>query len=83
MNHITIYRKAFGIGDQDLVFCEVCGSTPCQVHHIVFKGMGGNPDADCIENLIGLCRHCHDTAHGKVAGKELTRDDLFEIVDRR
>lgn len=83
MSHIKIYRKAFNIGDQDLVFCEVCGSTPCQVHHIILKGMGGNPEADCIENLIALCGHCHDVAHGKVRNESLFREELFEIVDRR
>jgi 5-methylcytosine-specific restriction endonuclease McrA len=83
MNHITIYRKAFDIGDQDLMFCEVCGTTPCQIHHIIFKGMGGNPEADYIENLIGLCLHCHDVAHGKIKGEELTREQLQEIVERR
>ena len=81
--HVKIYTDYFGYGEQDLVFCEVCGVTPCQIHHIIFKGMGGNPEADCIENLIALCLHCHDIAHGKVKGKELTREELFEIVERR
>lgn len=73
----------FGYGEQDVPFCETCGSVAVDVHHIDLKGMGGDPDADNIENLIGLCRHCHDIAHGKVAGKELTRETLFEIIARR
>jgi len=34
-------------------------------HHIIFKSQGGD---DTPENLINLCRNCHDKAHGKVNG---------------
>jgi hypothetical protein len=82
VNHIDVYRKAFSIGEQDRdsVLCEVCGACQCQIHHINFKSQMGKND---IGNLIALCCICHDTAHGKVAGKELTRDQLLEITERR
>jgi 5-methylcytosine-specific restriction endonuclease McrA len=82
MNHIDTYRKAFNIGDQDRdsVLCEVCSSSPCQIHHVRFKSQGGTNE---IKNLIALCSHCHDIAHGKVKGKELLKEYLYSIIDRR
>lgn len=32
------------------------------MHHIIFRSQGGTHD---LENLISLCRFCHDTAHRK------------------
>lgn len=83
--HIDVYRKAFNIGEQDRdsVLCEVCSSPQCQIHHIEMKGMGGNPELNYIENLIALCKNCHDIAHGKITGKELTREQLFDIIAER
>jgi len=85
MKHIDIYRKKFNIGDQDrdCILCEVCGSSPCQIHHISMKGMGGNPDKDHIENLIALCGCCHDAAHGKIKGQVLSEDYLLGIIESR
>jgi len=82
MNHIDVYRKAFNIGDQDRdsVLCEVCNSSQCQIHHILFKSQGGTNE---IHNLIALCPHCHDVAHGKVKGETLRREQLFDIVTER
>ncbi len=85
--HKKVYMEYFGYGEQDIVFCEVCGSVAGDIHHIIFRSQGGSDD---IENLIALCTGstadkdcCHDISHGKVAGKELTRETLFEIVEKR
>ena len=80
MNHKQIYKKHFKIAEQEIVYCEVCGAPAVDVHHILFKSQGGDNE---IENLIALCRHCHDVSHGKVAGKELTRETLFDIISER
>ena len=32
--------------------------------------MGGSEEKDYIENLIGLCRVCHDDAHDELISKE-------------
>jgi predicted restriction endonuclease len=62
------------------VLCEVCGAVAVDIYHIQFKGQGGT---DEIENLIALCGNDHDIAHGKVKGKELTREDLWAITRKR
>lgn len=61
-NHIKIYKKYFNIGDQDMVFCEVCRSIAVDIHHITYRSQGGQNN---IENLIALCRNCHNRAHFK------------------
>ena len=77
MNHKQIYKKHFNIADDEVTLCEVCGAVAVDVHHILFKSQCGT---DEIHNLIALDRHCHDVAHGKIAGEELTRETLFDII---
>ena len=75
--HVKIYLEFHGYRVPEDVICEYCGEPAVDIHHITPKGMGGNPKADCIENLIGLCRSCHDKAH---AG-EISKDDLYELKE--
>jgi len=74
--YVKTYLKFHNYQLQSDVMCEVCGMPADEIHHIHAKGMGGNPKADCIENLIGICRSCHDKAH---AG-EITEDELYETI---
>jgi hypothetical protein len=60
MNH-------FDYTEQDFVPCEYCGRRAADVHHLEPKGMGGSKNKDYIENLMGLCRFCHDMAHKRVS----------------
>jgi len=44
--------------------CEICGSTVrINVHHLSYKNFGGNEEP---EDLIVLCRICHEGEHGIV-----------------
>ncbi len=55
--------------------CELCkkwGTDP--PHHIIFKSQGGD---DVPENLINLCRECHDDAHGKGESKTTTPKEVL------
>jgi len=80
MNHKQVYMKELNICREEVVLCEVCGAVACDVHHILFKSQGGTNE---IHNLIALDRNCHDKAHGKIPGKELTRETLFDIISER
>ena len=78
MNYKQVYAKAMNVCPEDVVLCEVCGAVAVDIHHIEFKSQGGT---DHFLNLIGLCRDCHDKAHGKnISGEHLTREDLFAIT---
>ncbi len=68
--HTKIYFDYFGYGEQDVIMCERdnCGQPAVDIHHIEAKGMGGRHGDEAIkinriENLIALCRKCHEKAH--------------------
>ena len=52
--------------------CEWCGKenrTGLDPHHVLTRGAGG---PDVAENLVALCRRCHQDAHnGRVKPSEL------------
>lgn len=57
--HTKLYMDHFGYVLDDFIGCEICGSRAVDIHHIKRRGIGGNPDADKIENLMAVCRKCH------------------------
>ena len=70
--HAQIYTNYFAIGQDDRPLCEVCQSKQIvDIHHIYGRGKGMN----IIENLIGLCRECHNDAHIN----KISKDQLTEI----
>ncbi len=49
------------IAERDNYCCRLCGRKADDIHHIVFRSQGGTNEED---NLICLCRACHEKAHG-------------------
>ena len=75
--HVKIYMQHFGYGEQDVISCENCGRRAVDIHHLVFRSHGGGND---IENLMALCRDCHDEAHeNRVFNKRLKKKHLIYI----
>ena len=70
--HVKNYFKYFGYGIDDFINCEVCGYTASDCHHIIYRSQGGSDD---VENIIALCRDCHDAAHDC----KITKEYLFDI----
>jgi len=66
-DHIKTYQQAWGYAEDEWVPCERCGGTAVDIHHIVYKSHGGTDDFD---NLIGLCRKCHDWCHSDASRAE-------------
>ena len=75
-NYKSIYFKHFGYGEQDVILCEVCSSKSVDIHHIIYKSQGGK---DEIDNLIALCRSCHDKAHNELIKKH----ELKKIINEK
>jgi len=63
--HLKAYLKAFKLKEFDPLECEICGKPAVDIHHLDYRGMGGNPskDKDVIENLMALCRPHHNEIH--------------------
>lgn len=71
VKHKKIFMEFFNLTPEDIVPCECCHkAVAVDVHHCEPKGMGGSKLRDYIENLIGLCRACHDEAHSNPAFNE-------------
>ena len=68
--HTKIYFKHYNIGEQDWIECEVCSATAVDIHHIDGRGEG----MDVIENLIALCRSCHNKTHDSIIIKEFLKN---------
>lgn len=68
--------------ERDQRLCRLCDiegrRTPClDVHHILYRSQGG---ADVRDNLISLCRECHDRAH-LTSSPRLWRPILQALVE--
>lgn len=68
--HVRNYFKAFGYDESSVILCERCGLKSTDLHHVEPRSSFGSKrksEQDAPENLIALCRHCHDMAHGVYA----------------
>tara|TARA_Y100000401_G_scaffold1971_1_gene1439 strand:+ start:3634 stop:3897 length:264 start_codon:yes stop_codon:yes gene_type:complete len=61
INHKKVYCTFFNLNKGDRILCTSCGQDAVDIHHIHPRGMGGS-EKDYIENLVALCRKCHDKA---------------------
>jgi len=61
-NHTKVYLSHFNYTGYEFIPCECCGTRAVDTNHIICKGMGGvkNGRLDIIENLMAVCRKCHD-----------------------
>lgn len=62
--------------------CEICGSTAVDIHHIEPRGMGGSKDKDTIENLMAVCRRCHEDYGDKKQFKQWLKDIHTAIMKK-
>jgi len=77
--HTKIYMQHFNYVLDDFIPCEICGARAVDIHHIHRRGIGGNPNADRIENLMAVCRSCHI----EYGDKKEHLEWLQEIHDRK
>jgi 5-methylcytosine-specific restriction endonuclease McrA len=86
--HVLNYFKAFGYDQSSFIPCEWCNSASVEIHHIEPRSKFGSKrkdEQDAPDNLIALCRMCHDKAHGayskdiKVILKELIKERVKEL----
>jgi 5-methylcytosine-specific restriction endonuclease McrA len=64
-NHIDVYRQFWWdeltLGQTEQ--CAMCGEWGADIHHLKNRQAGGSKCRDTIENLICLCRSCHNRCH--------------------
>lgn len=64
-NHTKVYRDFWWdeltLGQTEQ--CVMCGEWGADIHHLKNRQAGGSKCRDTIENLICLCRSCHNRCH--------------------
>ena len=84
-NNTDIYRKFWWdeLTLSQTEQCAVCSQWGADIHHIDNRGAGGSKCKDYIENLICLCRKCHDKCHkDKQYNKKARIINLRLIADK-
>lgn len=86
VNHKKVYKEFFDLSAEEIIPCEHCHKEQAvDVHHLKFRSEGGG---DEIENLIGLCRECHNLCHAyssfnsEVKHTLKTNDERKAIMDK-
>ena len=87
--HTRIYLEFFGYiskGEQPIdppyVPCEICEQQAVDIHHIDARGMGGSKSKDHIDNLMALCRSCHNRFGDVTSLKDKLREIHRKVMDR-
>lgn len=76
-NYLAYFPSHSGYYD-----CEICNRPATEIHHIKRRSEFGSKtkdEQDKIENLIALCRQCHEKAHANIYTKEF----LKEVHEKR
>ena len=53
------YLKYFGFDESDFIPCELCGAKAVDIHHLEPKSRA-KAKVNLIDNIMALCRICHD-----------------------
>ncbi len=68
-NYFDFFEIDFDLvsGWHDFIPCEMCGRPGVDLHHIENR-IKGVERLNGVNNIICLCRECHEKAHGNVYG---------------
>jgi ferredoxin len=77
--HTRIWMAGMRYDKGSIPLCEVCGAVATDVHHVRLRGMGGAKNLDYFENLLGLCRSCHQACHSGA----ISKDFQLKIIEGR
>ena len=79
VNHKKVYTTFFNLDICDRILCTSCGQDAVDIHHILPRGMGGS-EKDYIENLVALCRTCHNKAESNPSFNKQIRVKHLKLV---
>jgi hypothetical protein len=79
--HTKLYLDFFSYDEHDFMPCEICGNKAVDIHHIDARGMGGSNKKDIIENLMAVCRFCHEKFGDKKQFKEYLKEIHNKVIN--
>jgi hypothetical protein len=74
MNQMNKKQEYKAVLERDKYQCRLCGKKYAHIHHIQFRSLMG---ADIRQNLVCLCKGCHDMVH---SDSEYWKPILLEYV---
>ena len=81
--HTKIWMNYFDKTTDEFIECENCRGRASEIHHIDSKGMGGTSlNKDYIENLIAVCRICHEKAHASIEFNQELKQTHLKYMER-
>lgn len=73
--YVTTYLRHFDLGEQSNWFCEAC-LKPDHIQNFDIHHIHGR-SRETINDLICLCRKCHNRAHGS---RDYVSKDEFQLI---
>jgi 5-methylcytosine-specific restriction endonuclease McrA len=70
--YVKTYLTYFGYDVSDWIQCEVCGAKAVDIHHLDPRSTN-KAKINLIDNLVALCRTCHDKCGSSWDFNEMTR----------
>jgi len=80
--YILNYFESIGESPHHNLKCEICPARAVDIHHIDARGMGGSKHKDGPENLIAVCRPCHDKYGDRKQHKDFLRDIAAKRIEK-
>lgn len=80
--HTKVYLDHFAYCTDDFIPCECCGSKAVDIHHLDCRGIGGSKDKDFIENLMAVCRGCHEKFGDKKQYIEYLKETHLKFMEK-
>jgi 5-methylcytosine-specific restriction endonuclease McrA len=71
------YLNHFGYSVADFIPCECCGAKSVDIHHLTPRSLRKDL-VNKIDNLMALCRTCHDRA-----GRDREFNDELRYIHRK
>ena len=84
--HVKVYHDFFDYYYGQFIAFENCSKKAVDIHHLTFKSQLGK---DIIENLMALCRDCHNKAESdsmfnmfcKIKHLELVCHQIYAMIE--
>jgi 5-methylcytosine-specific restriction endonuclease McrA len=76
-SYTKTYFKYFGFDESSWIPCEICGAKAVDIHHLEPRSRV-KAKLNLIDNLMALCRRCHEDC-----GKSMAMNETAKLIHRK